>query len=153
MIHSQPMAWQKADEELGESEIHVPVSRCSSIVALSLGGDPISKVRNRGRRVDRKTGDIFDPFAPWHVLSIQAYPDWKSSIDSHDSTKHYVNGPEAFLVTLKAEFKDVQKRLLEVYNRISDLVRTPVRTCFELFYLSVYPHKRSRAHSPHNIRL
>lgn len=135
IIHSHPMAWQKADIELRESEIHVPVSRCSCVIALSLGGEPSSKVRNKGRRVDRKTGDIFDPFAPWRVLSIQAYPDWKSSIDSHDSTKHYVNGPEAFLVTLKAEFKDAQKRLLEVYNRISDLVRTPVCTCPSPLYL------------------
>lgn len=127
-----PMAWQKADIELRESEIHVPVSRCSCVIALSLGGEPSSKVRNKGRRVDRKTGDIFDPFAPWRVLSIQAYPDWKGSIDSHDSTKHYVNGPEAFLVTLKAEFKDAQKRLLEVYNRISDLVRTPPNFMFNL---------------------
>ena len=120
------MTWQEADEELGESEIHVPISRCSSVVALSLGGDPISKIRNKGRRPDRKIGDVYDPFAPWRMLSIQAYPDWRSSIDSHDSTKHYVNGPEAFLVTLRAEFKDVQKRLRDVYERISMLVRTPV---------------------------
>lgn len=57
---------------------------------------------------------------------MQCYPDWKSSVDSHDSTKHYVNGPEAFLVTLRAEYNDAQKRLKEVYNRISDLVRSPV---------------------------
>ena len=56
---------------------------------------------------------------------MQAYPDWKSSVHSHDSTKHYVNGPEAFLMTLRAEFKDAQKRLKEVYDRISDLVSPP----------------------------
>lgn len=123
---SQPMTWQKADEELGESETHVALSRCSSVVALSLAGKPVSEIKSKGRRGDRKIGKILDPFDPWRVLSIQAYPDWKSSIDSHDSTKHYVNGPEAFLVTLKAEFKDAQKRLLEVYRKISDLVRPPV---------------------------
>ena len=128
ITHSQPMAWQKADAETNSSETHIPLSRCSSVIALSLGGEPVGEVKNKGRRVDRKKGDVFDPFAPWRVLSIQAYPDWKSSIHSHDSTKHYVNGPEAFLVTLKAEFEDAQKRLLEVYNRICDLVRLPVRS-------------------------
>lgn len=120
------MTWQEADTELGESEIHVPISRCSSVIALSLGGEPISKIRNKVRKPDRKFGDVYDPFAPWRMLSIQAYPDWRSSIDSHDSNKHYVNGPEAFLVTLLAEFKDAQKRLRDVYEGISMLVRTPV---------------------------
>lgn len=128
-----PIAWQKADEELGGSETHVPVSRCSSIVALSLEAKPVTKIRHKGRRnpLGRREGDIYDPFSPWHVLSMQAYPDWKSSVDSHDSTKHYVNGPEAFLMTLRAEFKDAQKRLMEVYNRISDLVTTPPEFMFK----------------------
>lgn len=104
----------------------MPISRCSSVVALSLAGEPISKIRYRGRRPDKKIGDVYDPFAPWRVLSIQAHPDWRSSIDSHDSAKHYVNGPEAFLVTLRSEFKDAQKRLRDVYDGISKLVRTPV---------------------------
>lgn len=43
-------------------------------------------------------------------------------MDSHDSTNHYVNGPEAFLTTLLAEFKDAQKRFEEINNRISKLV-------------------------------
>lgn len=131
------MTWQKADADSDESKTHVPLSRCSSVIALSLGGGPASQVKNKGRRVDQKNGDVFDPFAPWRVLSIQAYPDWKSSIDSHDSTKHYVNGPEAFLVTLKAEFKDVWKRMLEVHNRISELVKTPVR-CYPSSIIQAY---------------
>ena len=120
------MKWQKADEELDDIEGHIPVSRCASVIALQLVGDPMDRVRNKGRRVKRMYGDVYDPFSPWRVLSIQCYPDWKSSVDSHDSTKHYVNGPEAFLVTLRAEYRDAQKRLKEVYNRISDLVRSPV---------------------------
>ena len=128
-----PMKWQRADEELGGSETHVPVSRCSSIVALALEGKPISKIRHKGRRnpLGRREGEIFDPFSPWHCLSIQAYPDWRSSIHSHDSTKHYVNGPEAFLMTLRAEFKDAQKRLMDVYHRISDLITTPSEFMFK----------------------
>lgn len=128
-----PMRWQRADEraDVGAMEGHVPITRCCSVVALWLGGEPISKIRNRNRRISRKVGDVYDPFSPWHVLSVQAYPDWKSSVHSHDSTKHYVNGPEAFLVTLRAEFKDAQKRLMEVYNRISNLVRSPPEFMFK----------------------
>ena len=122
-----PMKWQRADEraDIGAMDGHVPISRCCSIVALWLGGEPASKIRNRNRRISRRIGDVYDPFSPWHVLCMQAYPDWKSAVHSHDSTKHYVNGPEAFLITLRVEFKDAQKRLTEVYNRISDLVRSP----------------------------
>ncbi|KAL8821852.1 MAG: hypothetical protein Q9191_007227 [Dirinaria sp. TL-2023a] len=122
----RPMKWQKADEQLDETEEHIPVSRCASVIALQLVGDPIDKVNRRvRRRAKKEEGQIYDPFSPWRVLAIQCYPDWKSSIDSHDSTKHYVNGPEAFLVTLRAEYKDARKRLEEVYKRVSDLVRMP----------------------------
>ena len=128
-----PMTWQRADEraDVAAKQGHVPISRCCSVVALWLGGETVSNIRNRNRRISRKIGDVYDPFSPWHVLSVQAYPDWKSSIHSHDSTKHYVNGPEAFLITLRAEFKDAQKRLKEVYNRISDLVRSPPEFMFK----------------------
>ena len=127
LYDSRPMKWQKADEELDETEEHIPVSRCASVIGLQLFGDPIDKVSRRvRRRAKKEEGQIFDPFSPWRVLSIQCYPDWKSSIDSHDSTKHYVNGPEAFLVTLRAEFRDARKRLEEVYNRVSNLVKMPV---------------------------
>ena len=126
-INSRPMQWQKADESLDETEDHIPISRCASVIGLQLVGDPISKVGRRVRRKAKKEeGPVYDPFSPWRVLLITCYPDWKSSIDSHDSSKHYVNGPEAFLVTLRAEYKDARKRLEEVYNRVSDLVRMPV---------------------------
>ncbi|CAL8584361.1 hypothetical protein XPA_009963 [Xanthoria parietina] len=125
-----PMTWQKSDEDHGSSKTHVSISRCSSVVALSLTGQPLRQVRNKARRAEHKIGQLFDPFAPWHVLSMQSYPDWRHSIDAHNSTRHYVNGPEAFLITLRAEFKDAQKRLLEVYNRISDLVRMPANFMF-----------------------
>ena len=127
----QPMQWQRQDQELGQTDTHVPVSRCASVIALSLEGKPLQKIRHKGRRNQiRREGDVYDPFSPWHVLSMTAYPDWRSSIDSHDSTKHYVNGPEAFLMTLRAEFKDAQKRIMDVYHRISDLVTTPADFMF-----------------------
>ncbi|KAI4161609.1 MAG: hypothetical protein LQ342_004750 [Letrouitia transgressa] len=125
-----PAKWQASDEDRGTSETHVPLTRCSSVVGLSLSGQPTRQVKNKARRAERKTGNIYDPFSPWRVLSMQYYADWKHSIDAHNSTRHYVNGPEAFLVTLRAEFKDAQKRLTEVYNRISDLVRMPPNFMF-----------------------
>ena len=128
-----PMKWQQSDEDLAETDTHIPVSRCSSVIGLSLEGEPVSRVRHKGRRhpLGRKEGDIFDPFSPWHVVSMQAYPDLKSSIKAHNPTKHYVNGPEAFLMTLRTEFKDAQKRLTEVYTRISNLVTTPPEFMFK----------------------
>ena len=47
-------------------------------------------------------------------------------MDIHDSTKHYVNGPEAFLHTLLAEFKDAEKRFYEINIRITKLVTPEV---------------------------
>ena len=58
-------------------------------------------------------------------------------MDSHDSTKHYVNGPEAFLTTLLAEFKDAQKRFEDINNRISKLV-TPSVSDFDLANRNLY---------------
>ena len=71
----------------------------------------------------------------WHVLNIQCYPDHKHSMDSHDSTNHYVNGPEAFLTTLLAEFKDAQKRFEGLYERIGKLVTPPVSALLGVSYL------------------
>ena len=127
----RPMAWQHTEEELEDSETYMPIARCGSVVALSLLGEPIHKIVNRQRlsKGIREHGDIFDPFAPWHVLSITPYPDWKSTIDLDGQSskrylnrKRYMNGPEAFLVTIRIEFKDAQKRFMEIQRRISNLV-------------------------------
>jgi hypothetical protein len=127
-----PQHWQRFDTKAKASQTHIPISRCSSVVALSLEGPPMGRVRNKDRRISKKFGNVYDPFSPWRVLSIQAYPDWHSSTDAHDSVKHYVNGPEAFLITLRAEFKDAAKRLLEVYKAITDLVEPPPDFIFNL---------------------
>jgi hypothetical protein len=49
-----------------------------------------------------------------------------SNTESHDSTKHYVNGPDAFLNTLLTEYKDAQKRFDEISHRVTKLVTPPV---------------------------
>jgi hypothetical protein len=117
-----PMPWQLTDTIPKKTGEHIPISRCSSVVALSLSGECVKELNNIHRRAKTQRGYIYDPWAPWHVLNIQCYPDHKHSMDSHDSTKHYVNGPEAFLTTLLAEFKDAQKRFEEINSRISKLV-------------------------------
>jgi hypothetical protein len=71
--------------------------------------------------------------SPWHVLNIECYPDWKSNTGSHDATKHYVNGPEAFLHTLLVEFKDAEKRFDEICQRIGKLITPPVSDTCALF--------------------
>lgn len=121
----KPRTWQQSDEELNSSDTHIPITRCSSIVALHLSGDPISSVKNRARQRTTDIGNVYDPFAPWRVLSIQCFPDWKSTMDTHDSARNYVNGPEAFMASLKAEFHDARKRFREINERIVRLATPP----------------------------
>lgn len=113
----QPMDWQLSDKQPKKSDDHIPVSRCSCVVALSLSGHPLHRVKNPGRRARNKNGYAYDPWAPWELLILQAYPDWRSTTEGHDSSKHYVNGPEAFMTVLLTEFKDAQKRYEEIYKR------------------------------------
>jgi len=65
------------------------------------------------------------------VINIQCYPDDLHSMEVHDSTKHYVNGPEAFLHTLLAEFQDAEKRFSHLYQKISKLVIPPSELMFD----------------------
>ncbi|KAA8566726.1 hypothetical protein MFRU_044g00470 [Monilinia fructicola] len=127
----QPMPWQLADKTPSTSKDHIPISRCNSVVALSLSGDPIRKLRNPARRARTDYGYVYDPWAAWHVLNVQCYPDHRHTMDVHDSTKHYVNGPEAFLHTLLSEFKDAEKRFEAIYLKISKLVSPPADFMFD----------------------
>jgi hypothetical protein len=53
-------------------------------------------------------------------------------MDSHDSTKHHVNGPEAFLMTLLTEYRDAQKRFMEIHRKIVALATPPVSFTHDL---------------------
>jgi hypothetical protein len=64
----QPMAWQLADENVTATESHLPLSRCSSLVALTLFGPPIKRIRNSARRAKKRDGEIFDPWQAWQVI-------------------------------------------------------------------------------------
>lgn len=118
----KPMSWQLYDKSTKSTQTNVPLTRCSAVVALSLHGPPMRKIRNPARRAKTKYGYVYDPWAAWQVLNIQCYPDWRATIDVHDSAKHYVNGPEAFLATLLTEYRDAQKRFSEIYERITKLI-------------------------------
>jgi len=93
----KPMSWQLADKQTGASTGHIPLTRCSAVVALSLHGDPIRKVRNPSRRARTKYGHVYDPWAPWQVLNIQCYPDWgrRSTSTTAQSTMSTVRKPSS----------------------------------------------------------
>ncbi|EGP86617.1 uncharacterized protein MYCGRDRAFT_73517, partial [Zymoseptoria tritici IPO323] len=127
----QPMAWQMADSHRSRNPEHIAITRCSSVVALSLKGKAIKKIRNPDRRAGSTYGYVYDPWSPYHVLNIQCFPDWESSMDVHGSNQHYVNGVETFLVTVLAEYKDAEKRFDDIYKQIARLVTPPLAFMFE----------------------
>lgn len=127
-----PMPWQACDQDRTNTRTHIPITTCASVVALSLAGEPSFELKNRSRRAKAIIGHVFDPFAAWRVLSVQCYPDWKSTVDTHDANRHYVNGPEAFLVTLLAEYRDAQKRFFEITRRVNAMSRPPQDFMFNL---------------------
>ncbi|KAI5356840.1 Putative Mg2+ transporter protein, CorA-like/Zinc transport protein ZntB [Septoria linicola] len=128
----KPMHWQKADLQEKENSYDIRITRCSSIVALSLSGEHIKRVNNHQRRARTKHGFAYDPFAAWQVLNVGAYPDLKSSGDVHDPSKHYVNGVEAFLITLLGEFRDAHKRYEHIMEEIARITRPPDDFMFDL---------------------
>ena len=72
----EPMPWQRTDKKFkasGEKKVekpeHIPISRCSSVVALSLSGGHIKKLRNAARRAKTQYGYIYDPWAPVSLYS------------------------------------------------------------------------------------
>lgn len=124
------MKWQLADLQEEHKSHHIPVTRCSSVVALALHGPAIRKVRNPSRQASNSHGYAYDPWSSWQVLNLQCYPDWHASLDVHDSAKHYVNGPEAFMVTLLGEYRDAQKRFEQIYRAITKLITPPIDFMF-----------------------
>jgi hypothetical protein len=66
----QPMPWQKSDtaEKLqNRPDDHIPITRCCSVVGLSLSGDPVKRLRNNSRKARKnhtEQGQVFDPWAP-----------------------------------------------------------------------------------------
>ena len=127
----EPMQWQISASQADRKPGHIAISRCSSILTLALHGAQIKKIKNPARQKTREYGYVYDPFSPWEVLNIQCYPDWKASLDVHDSTRHYTNGPEAFMNALLGEFRDAERRFEDIYKRISERVTPPLDFMFD----------------------
>ena len=127
-----PLIWQNHDDDVVRTEAHVPISTCSAVVALSLAGKPARHVRSHSRKSKRRdeVSALYDPFNPWHVLSLQCFPDWHSDTNVHETKHHYVNGPDAFLATLLNEYKDATKRFKELSKSIVDLATPPKEVVF-----------------------
>ena len=127
----QPMAWQLAAGQEDRKPGHIAITRCSSVVALVLSGSVIKEIKSPGRRKAKERGPVYDPFSPWQILNIQCYPDLRASTNVHDSTKHYVNGPDAFMSTLLGEFRDARLRFGSITKKISRQVRPPLEFMFD----------------------
>jgi hypothetical protein len=68
---AQPMPWQRTDRPeklLKKYDQHIQISRCTSVVALSLSGGHIKKLRNAARRAKTRHGFVYDPWAPVRAL-------------------------------------------------------------------------------------
>lgn len=64
---AQPMPWQRTDKpekQKKKFENHIQLSRCTSVVALSLSGGHVKKLRNAARRTKMKHGFVYDSWAP-----------------------------------------------------------------------------------------
>ncbi|KJZ72744.1 hypothetical protein HIM_07936 [Hirsutella minnesotensis 3608] len=84
--------WQRFDkrsvnERPGD---HIDITECSSILALSLGGEPTKLLRMRFRLERAREGFLFDTFGPSHPLGITVRGD-------DFQHKSFCNGPYAFL--------------------------------------------------------
>ncbi|OAP54629.1 hypothetical protein AYL99_11077 [Fonsecaea erecta] len=126
-----PLHWQNHDEDPETEDGHIPLTTCSSVVALSLAGKPSYTLRRNSRKNKSVIGHVYDPFAPWHVLSIQCFPDWNSSVDTHEHNHHYCNGPDAFLTGVLSEYKDAIKRFKVIHKAIQELATPPNKSIFD----------------------
>jgi hypothetical protein len=63
----QSMPWQRTDLPSSLSQKppdHIPISRCSSVLALSLAGGQVRKLRNAARKAKTQYGYVYDPWSP-----------------------------------------------------------------------------------------
>ncbi|KXX80744.1 hypothetical protein MMYC01_203827 [Madurella mycetomatis] len=128
-----PAPWQAFDHRPADrrSPDHIDIAECSSVLALSLGGEPTGEVKVRVRRRYR-TGVIYDTFAPWHLLNMQCFPDDEHSNRSDNSKKYFCNGPYAFLDALCVEYRDAVKRYAQLNEMITKLITPPNQFMFDV---------------------
>ncbi|KAJ0160993.1 hypothetical protein CTA2_6964 [Colletotrichum tanaceti] len=131
----EPAPFQKYDKRPPDrrSRDHIDIAECSSILALSLSGPPRQSVKQTRRREGPQEGFLFDTFAPWHLLSIQSFPDDEHTLRGGDaeSQKTFFSGPWAFLDALVTEYRDATKRNLALHARIAKLITPPTDFMFD----------------------
>ena len=112
-----PSAWQTFDSEEAQGKERIPISSCSSVVALSLAGEPVRFVEKVIQGRLRKY-PVYDPFAPWQVFVVNFFPDLHTTWDVYTTQRRLVNGPEAFLRAVLAQYRDAQKRFTEITAKV-----------------------------------
>ena len=115
-----PTAWQTYNTEQSQVEEKIQFSSCSSVVALSLAGQPVSYVERVISGRARKY-PVYDPFAPWQVLVLNFFPDLHTGSEVFTTLPRLSNGHEAFLRAVLAQYRDAQKRFAEITTKIIDL--------------------------------
>ncbi|KAK0649449.1 hypothetical protein B0T16DRAFT_456866 [Cercophora newfieldiana] len=127
-----PAPWQAFDSRPPDkrSPDHIDITETSSVLALSLGGDPVSTPTKKLRRGGSLEGKLYDTFAPWHLFAIQCYPDDLHSMHNGDS-KHFLSGPYAFLDSLRVEYRDAGKRYNHLNELITKLITPPSQFMFD----------------------
>ena len=126
----KPAPWQRYDERPVDRRLgdHVDIAECSSVLALSLGGEPTKPLRMRPRRERAREGFLFDTFGPWQLLSIQSFPDDEHTVRGEEfQDKSFINGPYAFLDLLIAEYRDAGKRNQLLHEQVTKFITPPVR--------------------------
>ena len=128
----EPMKWQMAEGQVDRTRPdRVAITRCSSVIAVALNGPVVHKPRNRSRQRIQDYGFVYDPFSSYQVVNVQCYPDFKATLNVHDESDRYVNGPEAFMHCLLAELGDAEKRMNDVCTRIAARVTPPLEFMFD----------------------
>lgn len=127
----EPAAWHRFDPKGYKNRTAGSIDICegSSILALSLGGEPTQALRMRSRQSPTKQGFLFDTFGPWHVLSIQSFSDDQHTVRGEAfQRRDFYNGPHAFLQLLIAEYEDAHKRNQRLNHLITKLIVPPVQS-------------------------
>ncbi|KAL0939562.1 GTPase-activator protein for ras-like GTPase containing protein [Colletotrichum truncatum] len=131
----EPAPWQKYDNRPPDrrSPDHIDIAECSSILALSLSGQPRQSVKQNRRREGTQEGFLFDTFAPWHLLSIQSFPDDEHTLrgSEAEARKTFLSGPYAFMDALVTEYRDATKRNATLHARIAKLITPPTDFMFD----------------------
>jgi hypothetical protein len=131
-----PYAWQTFDSKQAQTTGKIPISSCSSLVALSLAGEPVGYVEKVISGRVRKY-PVYDPFAPWQVLVLNFFPDLQTTSGVFTMHPRIVNGPEAFLRAVLRQHRDSQERFAEITSMITDLATLGV-SCLKLNELCLY---------------